>query len=135
MVVNDSPAGFCLLEDQGESAVRFIFAALKQPATKYYSTIVAEQSDLEIGELELAHLLERVVTLLITLKHRLPAARDVIAGNKHSVIGFVVTLHVAFYVAFIPGVTLRIDDCLDGIDGFLISLSVRKCVRVKYQES
>ena len=124
MVVNYSPAGFRLLEDQSEAAVRFISAAFKEPTTKYDRTVFAEHSDLEVRELQLTHLLARVVTLLITLEHSVPAARNIVARNKHGVVGLVVTIHVAFDVASVPGVTLRIDDSLDGVDGFLICLGV-----------
>ena len=79
MVVNYSPAGFRLLEDEGEAAVRFISAAFKEPTTKYDRTVFAQESYLEIRELQLTHLLARVVTPLITLEHSVPAAIHVIA--------------------------------------------------------
>src|SRR6266568_2964708 len=82
VIVNYLPALFCLPEDQRESTVRFIFRTFQSPTAQYNGNVIAHWSDLQIGKGERAHLLSRVITLLVSIEHRLPAMSHAVAGNK-----------------------------------------------------
>src|SRR5258705_11490654 len=98
--------------------MRLILGALQMPATKHNGCIFTWQRKLQIGKGQGSHLFARVVVFLITIEDCLPAARYVIPGNKYRLIRTIVAIHVAFDVATIPGITLRIKDGANGGDCF-----------------
>jgi hypothetical protein len=50
----------------------------------------------------------------------LPSTRNSISGNEDCLGRAIVTVHVAFNVATIPGIALRVDDRANRGDGFCV---------------
>ena len=114
MVVNDAPAGLRLPEEQGEGAVRLVVRTFQTPAAQHQRGVFAQDINFQIRKCERAHDFARAVPLLVTIEDLLPAARDAVAANKLCFGRTVVSIHVAFDVAAIPGCGLGFDDCTNG---------------------
>src|SRR5215813_702819 len=110
MVMNNLPALPGFSKNQREPAMRFVVGALQMPLPKGDGGVLTNRRNLEIRERQCAHLGAGVVALLVSLEHCLPTARDVIPRNKDCVGRTFVAIHVAFYVAAVPGIALRIQD-------------------------
>src|SRR5205814_10529479 len=82
--------------------------------------IFTEDVDFEIRKGERAHLLARVIMLLVSIKNFLPTAGDAVTAHELSLGRTIVAIHVTFNIATIPGGSLcvehRADDrfCLTG---------------------
>src|SRR5437016_2676422 len=123
MIVDNPPARFRFSEKKGEGSVGLVGSSLQTPAAQNQRRILTQHCDFELRKCQDAHLLARVVTLFVAIQNRLPTAIDAIAGNEHGVGRTIVAVHVAFDVATIPRVTLRVEHGADssfaGRTGFI----------------
>src|SRR5947209_2182351 len=113
VIVRDAPARAGLAEDEREATVRRIIRARELPATRDDCVEGAQGFEVEIVEGKRAHLVARVVGFFVAVEHRLPAARDGIAGDEDSRVAALVAVHVAFDVAAIPSRRLRVEHGAD----------------------
>src|SRR6476646_11919684 len=93
MVVNDSPAGRGAAEEQREDTMRFVLWARELPAAEDPRGVGSEQRDFDVGKRELAHLFAGGVFFPVTIADRLPAARELVAGNKFGCVRAGVAFH------------------------------------------
>src|SRR6266851_4229198 len=117
MIVNDLPALIGASKDESKSAMRLVIGPFQMPAAEDNRSVMSNQGDLKFRKRQRTHLLARVVVFLVTIQHGLPAAVDVIAGDKHRVFGAGIAIHVAFNISAIPGVSLRVEHGANGPDG------------------
>src|SRR4051794_29358565 len=77
MVVHDPPPFLAVVEDQREPAVRRIGFARQLPGTGDDDIVIAEGSQIDVGEHQRSHLGAGVVLRLVAIANLRPAARDV----------------------------------------------------------
>src|SRR5437016_6221724 len=84
MIVNNLPTALCLAKQQGECAVRFVVRPFQTPTSQHERCIFTEDVDFEIRKGERAHLLARVIMLLVSIKNFLPTAGDAVTAHELS---------------------------------------------------
>src|SRR5688572_2740856 len=89
--------------------MRLVVDSFQKPTAQHNRGIISNRRDFKIRKSQRTHLFARVVGFLVTVQHGLPAATDVIAGNKYSVSGTSIAIHVAFNVPAVPGIALRLE--------------------------
>ena len=114
MIVDDLPARLRFAEQQSEDSVRLVVSSLQTPTAQNQRRVLTQHRDFEIRKCKHSHLLARVVILLVAIEDRLPSATDVVATNKLCVRRAIIAIHVAFDVAAVPRVTLRVEHSADG---------------------
>src|ERR1041385_3411993 len=118
MIVHDLPTAFSLSKQQGKRTVRLVIRAFQTPTSQNERRIFAEDVDFEIRKRERAHLLARVITLLVSIKDFLPAARDAVTTHELGLRRTVVAIHVTWNVAAVPSRGLCFEDRSDCRFGF-----------------
>src|SRR5204862_7435151 len=82
----------------------------------------------EIGKGELPHFRAIGIRSFVTIKHLLPAARDVVTRDENSLLGVPVTIHEFLDVAAVPRFLLRAQNLLNLRDDLvLIGFSDNRC--------
>ena len=120
--MDNAPAVAGATKQEREATVRRIICARELPAPVGEDVEGAERFEVEFGERERAHLVARVIVLLVAFEHGLPAARDRVAGDERRRLGALVAIHEAFDVAAIPSRLLRFDDRAHRRDRLLVLL-------------
>src|SRR5258708_4524816 len=114
VIVDDLPPGLRFAKQQGEGSMRLVVSSLQTPAAQNQRRVLTQHCDFEIRKCQRSHLLARVVILFVAIEDRLPSATNVVAADKFCVRRAIIAIHVAFDVAAIPRVTLRVEDGADG---------------------
>jgi hypothetical protein len=106
--------------------VWLIICSLQAPAAERDGRIVAQGRDLEIRKGQRAHFGAVGIFLFVAIEQFLPAALDVVAGNKNRLVGVPITVHEPVDVAAIPGVLLRVENVFDFADSAFV-LRLNRC--------
>lgn len=108
--MDDSPAALQLTEDKRKLSFRIVACSRKRPASEDHCSVLRQDIDAEIAEIERAHPFSGRIAFLISIERTLPAARYVIARREDQVIRIPVPEHETVDVAAIPGCGLSVHD-------------------------
>src|SRR5689334_4364589 len=120
--MNDPPPSAGLTEKQSKSAVWRIAATSKLPASVDERIGWTERLDFKFRERQRAHQPGRVVALLVSVQHGLPATGHIVARHECCHFAPFVAVHEALDVAAVPRGLLRLHNCPDGLAHLLTVL-------------
>src|ERR1700680_159099 len=94
VIVNDSPTGACLLDDERENAGRYLATKLESEAPPNEGVVRAEKIDGQLVERQAPNLLALpLILLLVTLERGFPAEGLLVSRIEAQLIAFPIALH------------------------------------------